>query len=268
MGSFVDAPTMEQLYLAGHEAILEVIRSAPPSAADAVVPACAPWTVRELLSHLAGICADVLSGNLDGVATDRWTAAQVDARRDRSLTELVDEWTESAPRFASLLDNLPGWYPWQPVGDLTIHEHDVRGALGCPAPGPTPALVRTVEFLLCTRAHAVAVVNHLGVIEVRADEHRWTIGTGAPPDDDVDAVIDKIMLTGESPPPPVEAPRVTVSGSLFELSRALTGRRSAKQLRELRWEPGFDGMLELFCSPPFTARTSDLDDNFRFDAPG
>ena len=44
---------------------------------DAVIPATPEWTVHDLVAHLGGITADIVSGNLDGVGTDTWTAAQV-----------------------------------------------------------------------------------------------------------------------------------------------------------------------------------------------
>jgi len=44
------------------------------------------------------------AGNLDGVATDPWTAAQVDARRDQPLAAILDEWEVNDPQVEALGD--------------------------------------------------------------------------------------------------------------------------------------------------------------------
>lgn len=108
----------------------ELVRAAGDGKAKAsVVPACPEWSVHDVVAHVAGVVADALAGRLDGVATDPWTAAQVDARRDRSVDEVLEEWETGAPTFEGLLDAIgdPGR---QAVLDVVTHEHDIRGALG------------------------------------------------------------------------------------------------------------------------------------------
>ena len=56
-----------------------------------------------MLSHVAGIPDDVLAGRLDGVATDPWTAAQVERNRDLSVDGLLERWDEQAPAFAAAM---------------------------------------------------------------------------------------------------------------------------------------------------------------------
>src|SRR5919106_6678210 len=55
---------------------------------------CEGWTVKEVMAHAIGIAADVANRRLDGVGTAEKNQEQVDARRDRSPTELLDEWRE------------------------------------------------------------------------------------------------------------------------------------------------------------------------------
>ena len=41
---------------------------------------------------MAGVNTDIVNGNLDGVASDAWTDAQVTTRREWAVEELLDEW--------------------------------------------------------------------------------------------------------------------------------------------------------------------------------
>jgi uncharacterized protein (TIGR03083 family) len=68
------------------------------------VPTCPGWTVHDVLAHLSGVVADVLAGNFAGIATEPWTLAQVEARRDASVEELLAEWELGAPAFVELID--------------------------------------------------------------------------------------------------------------------------------------------------------------------
>ena len=47
------------------------------------VPCTPAWTVRDVLSHVAGIPDDALNGRLDGVTTEPWTSTIV---RNPSIT--------------------------------------------------------------------------------------------------------------------------------------------------------------------------------------
>ena len=58
----------------------------------ATVPACPDWTVRDLLSHMVGLGADVLAGDEPDDHNSAWTQRQVEARRDRSAADLLAEW--------------------------------------------------------------------------------------------------------------------------------------------------------------------------------
>ncbi|MGH2760230.1 MAG: maleylpyruvate isomerase N-terminal domain-containing protein, partial [Actinomycetota bacterium] len=53
------------------------------------VPATPEWSMTDVIAHLAGILADIRAGNLEGVATDPWTAKQVEARRGRKIPQLL-----------------------------------------------------------------------------------------------------------------------------------------------------------------------------------
>ncbi|MEP7111723.1 MAG: maleylpyruvate isomerase N-terminal domain-containing protein [Ilumatobacteraceae bacterium] len=70
---------------------LRVADLADDSVADQPVPATPAWNVHDVVAHLAGVLGDVAAGNLDGAATDPWTAAQVDRGRDKPLSRVVAE---------------------------------------------------------------------------------------------------------------------------------------------------------------------------------
>lgn len=67
------------------ERVTALARELTPDHEAVPVPACPGWTAHDVLAHLAGVAADATSGNLAGAPGPAWTAAQVDARRDRSV---------------------------------------------------------------------------------------------------------------------------------------------------------------------------------------
>ncbi len=94
--------------------VREVVEAADADAMVAVVPATPEWRAHDVLAHLVGVTDDVVSGRLEGIATDSWTQAQVDARVTRSTGELLAEWSEtgravrSAARGCTRGDRGPG----------------------------------------------------------------------------------------------------------------------------------------------------------------
>src|SRR5436305_1298755 len=70
------------------------------------VPTCPKWSVHDVVAHVSGVVDDVLAGRLDGIASEPWTAAQVDARRARSIADMLAEWHTSAALFEDMLDGV------------------------------------------------------------------------------------------------------------------------------------------------------------------
>jgi hypothetical protein len=200
----------------------------------------------------------VLAGNIAGAATDAWTAAQVDSRREASLAELMSEWDDVGPRFAAMIDDFPGRYGRQVAADITVHEQDIRGALARPGARQSESLRRALDFLLSTTADVSAVALGLGPLEVRGGEDVWVIGTGQPAAGDAEAAVAAAMLSTDVPPRPDVEPVVTVIADPFELFRAFTGRRSADQIRGFDWIGDPTPYLVLFGQPPFTLRAVPL----------
>jgi hypothetical protein len=153
--------------------------------AGARVPACPAWAVKDVVAHLTGICADVLAGNIDGVATDPWTAAQVAARRDTPLARTVAEWSELGPQVEALVPAFPLDAARQMLADIVTHEHDVRGALHEPGARDSDAVAIGIHFVahnfLAAGAHA-----DLPPLRIRADGRRPRVGDGGSRARDVD----------------------------------------------------------------------------------
>jgi len=213
VGEVADAYAGCRARIAGLTRDLDAAGAATP------VPTCPAWTVHDVVAHVSGVVVDVANGNLEGITTDPWTAAQVDARRDRSVAEILAEWDEHAPGFESLLDGIgePGR---QAVADVATHEHDIRTALGRPGERDSDAV--RIGLGMIARAF-VASCDGRG-LAVRLEP------------------------AGDEAVGPADA-AVVVRGDRFELLRALTGRRCPDQLRALGVPEG--AAQDLFTFGPF-----------------
>jgi uncharacterized protein (TIGR03083 family) len=120
---------IEQNYLAAQRSFVAFARDLSADDWAAPVPCCPGWTVRDVLSHVAGIPDDVFAGRIDGVATGPWTAAQVERNRSLAVDDLLARWDEQSAAFATLMQSIGQDRP--PI-DCQAHEHDIRHALGRP----------------------------------------------------------------------------------------------------------------------------------------
>jgi uncharacterized protein (TIGR03083 family) len=141
------------VYEGGRRRTLELVADLDDRAAATPVPACPEWSVHDVVAHLAGVCADIMAGNVAGATTDPWTAAQVDARRERSFGEIVAEWDDVGPQGAAFADDFPGRLGNQFITDATVHEHDLRGALGRPGVRDSDGVRIGAEFLVNVFLH-------------------------------------------------------------------------------------------------------------------
>lgn len=233
-----------QLYAAGRGRITELVSGLSPEQAAVPVPACPEWSVHDVVAHLAGVCSDVLAGNVEGVATDPWTALQVEARRGRSMAELVEEWSTAAPQVEAMAQFFPGRLGTQWVVDMTTHEHDLRCALGKPGERESEAVARSVEFLVGGFA-ATVVAAGLPPLEVRAGEQSWVIGGDGSTD------VGALLMGADAPLNTGVEPEGWVEASPFEWFRALTGRRSLDQVRAFKWSVEPEPYLPAFTFGPF-----------------
>ena len=175
---------------------------------DWATPApCTPgWTVRDILSHVAGVTNDVAEGNVDGAATDPWTAAQVERWRDAPVAEMIARWNE---QIGPIAEALQAFGESRPPLDCHTHEHDVRQALGRPGN-------RDSELIEWIAERSAA--NSVG----RPVEISFTDGTST-----------QVLGDGE----PIGLSDVT----RFDIVRSRLGRRSRAQVMAWTWSEPLTG---------------------------
>ncbi|MFY0407511.1 maleylpyruvate isomerase family mycothiol-dependent enzyme [Solicola sp. PLA-1-18] len=207
-------PAAAREWRAAYERVVELVEDAGDEAMELTVPACPDWTARELLSHVIGLDHDVLAGDEADDHNSVWTQEQVDARADRSVAELLEEWASDA-------DALEAYVRTQdprPLGDLLIHEQDLRGALDEPGARDTDGLT-SIRGRMAGRL-AAEVDDAAAPVRLESDDWSWQSHDGDP--------------------------GVVLRASTFDLTRALTSRRSEAQLRSWVTAGDLDPYLDAF----------------------
>ena len=178
--------------------VIDLVGGLDAQQAERRVPACPDWTVRDLFSHMVGLGVDVLAGDEPNDHNATWTQRQVDERRGHDLPTLVEEWRGvTEPMQAYMRER-----GTRPLGDLVIHEQDLRGRSACPVPRTRPGWPSCATGCCGRSPTRLAGLPPIALV---GDDWRW-----ASADDD---------------------PAVVVRAPDFELARALMARRSAAQLR-------------------------------------
>lgn len=118
-----------RLYLQSQESFVGLVADLSDDEWRTPVPCTPDWTIRDVLSHQAGVTADVLRGRVDGAGTDPWTAAQVIEWADMPADALIAQWNE---QIGPVADAIEAFGEARPPIDCHTHEHDIRHALGLP----------------------------------------------------------------------------------------------------------------------------------------
>jgi uncharacterized protein (TIGR03083 family) len=202
----------EAAYRLVHERVDALLRGRADGA-ELMVPACPAWTVHQTVAHLTGVAQDVVTLNLDDVATDAWTQAQVERLAELSVDELLDLWGQSIDLLAAQLTRGPELAAGQLVFDVLTHEHDIRGALGEPGSRAGDLSYQVALGFLATMFDLT--FRHTGQAAVRLTTP--SIGTVQLGDPDVAMDLLAIELSD------------------FDALRAFGGRRSVRQLSALPW---------------------------------
>jgi len=165
--------------------------------------------VKDVYSHIAGVPADALAGRLDGVATDPWTARQVEERRDRSLKEICDELAQLGPKMDEVIAAVGDAMDRRLFVDQWTHEQDLRGTLGRPGARDVPVVAWTVDGMLSSFGEGWSE-RGLPTVRVVGSSDEWLLGEGTP--------------------------ALTLTTSDFELARVLVGRRSRNEYLTMGWD--------------------------------
>jgi uncharacterized protein (TIGR03083 family) len=91
------------------------------------VPATPAWTVRDVVAHLAGCPADVVTGRMDGAPTPEWAARHVSERIGLAVADLLAELQERQEALLAAVADSPRPAP---IWDIAVHHADLREALG------------------------------------------------------------------------------------------------------------------------------------------
>jgi hypothetical protein len=160
-----------EFYRAARERITALVTAAgvDPSA---VVPATPEWNVHDVVAHLSGIAVDGTTGNMAGAPGDEWTAAQVRRNADRSIAELVEEWSQVGPLMEGFLSTPEGALASAAVMDIHTHEADLRHALGLSVEVPATFLAWAGPAMRDGFAAAVAAAG-LPPVTVAASDFEW-----------------------------------------------------------------------------------------------
>ena len=217
-----------QTYGALRRRVSDLVREADAEQLERHAPAAPDWRVRDLVAHLSGITADINAGNLDGVATDQWTARQVDARREWSIEQLLEEWDTEAAKVEAVMATLPEVAVGQLTMDAATHEQDIRGGLARPGARDCDAIAIGFDWSMPMLAD---MADHAdATLRIETETGSASVGTGTR--------------------------HVGVRADRYELVRTMTGRRSAEQIRAFDWDG--EPMPELLVLPIFTPRATAL----------
>jgi uncharacterized protein (TIGR03083 family) len=188
-----------ELYRFAHGSFVALARGLTSDDWATPVPCTPGWTVRDVLSHVAGIPDDALAGRMDGAPGEAWTAAQIERNRDATVDELLARWAGQVDAFAVRLDAMG---ERRPPFDCHSHEHDIRHALAAPG----------------ARRNDIVDAANFASIDVPGVRVR------------VGVVDGRSFVTGGG------ASEVSVDGLTdFEVFRSRLGRRSRSQVCAYRW---------------------------------
>lgn len=214
-------------YAALRTRVIDLVRRASDEQLERLAPATPKWRVRDVLAHLVGVPADLLRGTIDGIATDAWTGAQVDARRDGPVDALIDEWEENGPVIDPMIPSFgPG--AGQFIVDAITHEQDIRGALDEPGARDCDAIAISFEWI-GELIGAMRDAAGAGALQIDTASAAYVFGAGEP---------------------------ARCATTKFEFVRATTGRRSTSQMEAWGWQG--EPRVEPLVLPIFTARAEPL----------
>jgi uncharacterized protein (TIGR03083 family) len=220
-------PDVGQAYCELRERVTELCNGLSAEQWELKTPHCPDWTIRETLAHLAGVVDDGINGNLEGVATEPWTAAQIAKRADKTGPEILDEWNTWAPFVEDRATNVGLGFA-QMVFDAVTHEHDLRFALAKPGARDSTALSIGLHFF-----------------QVRLPVMAEKVGVLCP-----QIIVDGAALFANPAPS-----ALCFTGSMFDVVRSMGSRRTLDEIAALNWSADPRAVMSLLLpfAPPATA---------------
>ncbi len=215
-----DARDLTRLYHETRERIGALLADVGDTGCAVPVATCPQWTVRDVVAHLAGVAEDWVTGRLTGPPTDEQTAAQIARFGDLGVAQILGRWADAA----SLLDHAAestGTKP--PLGDVVVHEHDVRAAVGRPGARDSAAVWCVSDLLLASLRSPVP-------LRVTVEDGDYRCGS--------------------------DGAELRLHTTRFEATRWRTGRRSRAQLAAMDWSHDPTSVLDHLCL--FGPATADI----------
>jgi uncharacterized protein (TIGR03083 family) len=207
-------------YVGAHDRIVGLVAALDEDQVQTTVPGTPAWTVHDLLAHLVAVPADIAAGRLTDIPTPEQTQAQVEQRRGCGIPALLEEWDQGLAPIVEA--TRAGLIPAPLAVDALTHEQDLRGALAAPAiPDGDAVSWAALGFSLGLGMR----LKQAGLAPLRLR--------------DPDTGFDVTAGRGE--------PAATVTAPVFELFRALAGRRSRAQVAAFGWDGDSAPYLEAFC---------------------
>lgn len=236
------------IYDETREKISDYVRALDHEDLARPVPATPGWTVRDIISHLAGDVACIRAGDFPaeyfaalgepaGVELlNRWTESQVASRRSLSLDDVLEEWKTNADALVDAINGKEAWSDGIPpfastilVTDVVVHQQDVYGAFEERRDRDSAGI------RIGTAAYTVGI--------------GWRLAAaGAPPLLVVAGDSERLAGDGD--------PAATVRADRFEMFRALSGRRSPEQIAAFDWDGDPEPYIPYFY--PYGIRTDAL----------
>ena len=195
-----DPRRIARAYQETRERITALVTGLDDTASSIAVAACPGWSVRDVVVHLTAVAEDWVRGRLAGPPTDEETAAQITRFGDQDVAEILAARTDAAAQLDQMAET-HGMEP--PLGDITSHEHDIRGAVGRPGARDSAA-VRYCSDRLLTNLRPPAPLR------VTVEDHEYRCG-------------------------PDGGTEIALRTTRFEALRWRTGRRSRAQLAAMNW---------------------------------
>lgn len=205
-------------YASARQRVAGFVRDLDAAQLEQRVPACPAWRVRDVIAHMTGIAADFQDGRFPTGDMNAWTAEQVAARAERPFGDVVDEWDERAPGLEQLLSGPMAMVASNLVADVVTHEFDVHNAIGACDLRKPPEF--DAAFATFARMQAAAIE-----------------AAGLPP----------VNLRPGGRRLREDSTGTIVAGDDYELLRAISGRRTAEEIRRLDWSDDAEPYIPAFA---------------------